>query len=201
MVVIPVRSMKSERTITGGAMQLGSDVAVAHLQAPVERPTYFRIDAIHADDIGKRLGVIGYGIQDDVGSLGTRKLGLVTMKALAGNVIDLAFGSFDAWRERRPVSTVSRANCSNNPLSRMSSGPRTRRVACCRGTKLSLPGATRTRSRATATPAGRWWPADPAAATPSSWASPPGGPRQTGNTARGRRLRNDGPGHRRLRQP
>ena len=60
----------------GGFVEMGRDVAVLHLEHPLP-PELKPLDigTLSDEDIGKAFAAIGYGIQDNAGTDGTRRLG------------------------------------------------------------------------------------------------------------------------------
>ncbi|HEY0712380.1 MAG TPA: trypsin-like serine protease, partial [Polyangia bacterium] len=70
----------------GGLAGIGSDVAVMHLDHPIRGITPLSFSQLSDNDIGKPFAAIGYGIQDNVGNSGTRRLGRQTLKAREGRL-------------------------------------------------------------------------------------------------------------------
>ena len=80
----------------GGFVGLGRDVAVLHLEHPLP-PELKPLDigALSDDDLGKAFAAIGYGIQDNSGQHGTRRLGRQTLKGREGRTLEHLFGTFE----------------------------------------------------------------------------------------------------------
>lgn len=83
--VVPIERYTWERTLTVGALDLGADVAVAHLAQPV--PDIRPVFAQEAErwEIGRLFRAVGYGVEayDDPGALfGRRKQAELTLAAL-----------------------------------------------------------------------------------------------------------------------
>ncbi|HEY5957451.1 MAG TPA: hypothetical protein VIV60_12885, partial [Polyangiaceae bacterium] len=76
---------------------LGSDVGVAHLGAPVTGVTPMAVGSLGEADVGKRYSVLGYGIQNNFEDKGTRKAGSLTLRGFGGNYADYAFGGLEAF--------------------------------------------------------------------------------------------------------
>lgn len=77
----------------GGMVKFGSDVAVYILEKPVEGVTPLPWLRAHlgADQVGKKLTAVGYGIQDRERNSGTRKAGTVTLQAVEGQPMHVLF--------------------------------------------------------------------------------------------------------------
>jgi len=83
----------------GGFTGIGYDVAAVHLGEAVTDVAPLPWAALEADALGHTYVGIGYGVQDNNGTLGTRKLGAMTLRARSGRVYELLFGSFEAFFE------------------------------------------------------------------------------------------------------
>jgi hypothetical protein len=82
----------------GGFVDLGRDVAVLHLEHPLP-PELKPLDigTLGDEDVGKAFAAIGYGIQDNVETHGTRRLGRQTLKAREGHTLQILFGAFEEF--------------------------------------------------------------------------------------------------------
>jgi Trypsin len=83
----------------GSFIQLGSDVAVVHLERPLVNEPKVGIGTLAASDLGKPFVSMGYGVQDNTGRAGTRRVGRETMRAMEGKFFEIIFGSFDRFFE------------------------------------------------------------------------------------------------------
>jgi hypothetical protein len=95
--LIEVASFEGSPGNVGGFVGLGTDVAIMHLEHPVRGLSPLVIGQLNDDEIGKPFAAIGYGIQDNLGSYGTRRLGRQTLKAREGRIWEWLFGSFDRF--------------------------------------------------------------------------------------------------------
>jgi secreted trypsin-like serine protease len=102
--IVPIRALVGELTIdSGGAIDFGTDVAVAHLAQPVTDIPPLRIAAFDERLIGQRFNLLGYGVQstdeEPTDALfGTRTAGTHTLRGPArGRINELTFGSFEAF--------------------------------------------------------------------------------------------------------
>lgn len=84
---------------SGGFVGYGHDVGVFYLGEAVTDITPLRFRAPTEAQVGKDFVAIGYGVQDNNGSYGTRRLGKVELRALEGRVFEILFGSFEAFYE------------------------------------------------------------------------------------------------------
>lgn len=77
----------------GGMVEFGSDVAIYILEKPVDGVTPMPWLAAHlgADQVGKKLTAVGYGVQDRERTSGTRKAGTVTLQAVEGQPMHVLF--------------------------------------------------------------------------------------------------------------
>jgi hypothetical protein len=92
--VVPARGVAVEPTLTGGLIDFGSDVGILHLAQPVNDVTPFPIAALTSARIGSRMVSLGYGVQNNNLTFGTRQSGSMTMKATGGSVFAAIFGTF-----------------------------------------------------------------------------------------------------------
>jgi hypothetical protein len=83
--------------------ELGSDVGVAHLGDAVTGITPFALGVLQDSDVGKRFTAVGYGIQNNWESHGTRKAGSVTYRGDGGNYADYAFGGLEGFLKVAPT--------------------------------------------------------------------------------------------------
>ncbi|WP_437533488.1 trypsin-like serine protease [Sorangium sp. So ce726] len=83
----------------GGFVGLGRDVGVVHLDEEITDIEPAAIDDLSDADIHTRFAAIGYGVQDNDDTSGTRKAGSVTLQAREGKVFELMFGSFEAFKQ------------------------------------------------------------------------------------------------------
>jgi Trypsin len=86
----------------GGFVGVGHDVSVMHLESPITDLTPVDMAVPSDDQIGQPFAAIGYGVQDNSGANGTRRLGKQTLRSLRGRVFETLFGNFDnflAWFE------------------------------------------------------------------------------------------------------
>ncbi|AUX30804.1 MULTISPECIES: trypsin-like serine protease [Sorangium] len=81
----------------GGFVGFGRDVGVVHLDEEITDIAPAAMAALSDADIDTRFAAIGYGVQDNENTLGTRKAGSVTLRAREGKVLELMFGSFEAF--------------------------------------------------------------------------------------------------------
>ena len=73
------------------------DVALVHLEEPIKgiRPVVMR--PMSKQPLGKKLAVIGYGIQDQNETSGTRRAGVQTLRAKEGRLFEGLFGDYAAF--------------------------------------------------------------------------------------------------------
>lgn len=76
---------------------LGSDVGVAHLSAPAEGVNPLAVGTLSDVDVGARFTALGYGVQNNYETHGTRKAGSVTLRGIGGNYADYAFGGLEGF--------------------------------------------------------------------------------------------------------
>ncbi len=104
--LVPVVGRTWDRDVRGGAMDLGSDTGVAHLAPRALRGVVpIPIGTLDADDVGRPFVSVGYGLQAlqdptapsaDTPS-GTRRAGVVHLRAVSGKVFELEHGSFQGF--------------------------------------------------------------------------------------------------------
>jgi hypothetical protein len=85
----------------------GSDVAMYQLAEPITAVTPIRVSSgAAALSVGATVEVLGYGIDDSGCALGesdpVRRIGVMTVAALVGNIFDLAYGSHAAFEREAP---------------------------------------------------------------------------------------------------
>ena len=81
----------------GGFVGYGRDVAVLHLDHPLTGAPTVDVAALGDGDVGNPFAAIGYGVQDNSFSYGTRRLGKQTLKGREGKIFEIMFGSFEAF--------------------------------------------------------------------------------------------------------
>jgi hypothetical protein len=101
--VVKVRSIAVEDTIEGGLLGVGADVAVAHLAEPVTGVPLFGYGAFDPDTIGDPYTVAGFGIEDNDETVGRRRVGTITLRAVTGSVWKALFGSFEVFLQNAPL--------------------------------------------------------------------------------------------------
>jgi hypothetical protein len=79
----------------GGFVGVGHDVSVMHLETPITDISPVDLGVLTDDQIGQPFAAIGYGIQDNTGANGTRRLGKQTLRSREGRVFEAMFGTFD----------------------------------------------------------------------------------------------------------
>jgi secreted trypsin-like serine protease len=94
--VITLRGFAAETTIEGGLIELGSDVAVLHLNEPVTDFEFPIISPFDPSLIGERFLALGYGVQNNDEDFGTRLAGSMTLRSRAGgNPLEALFPSVE----------------------------------------------------------------------------------------------------------
>ncbi|AGP35485.1 hypothetical protein SCE1572_13675 [Sorangium cellulosum So0157-2] len=83
----------------GGSVGFGRDVGVVHLDEEITDIEPAAMADLSDADIDTRFAAIGYGVQDNKKTFGTRKAGSVTLRAREGKVFELIFGSFEAFKQ------------------------------------------------------------------------------------------------------
>ena len=81
----------------GGAAGLGSDVAVYILAEPVEdvQPIPYLDRHLQSNEVSDKFTAVGYGLQEDGKTYGTRRRGTLTLQAVEGQPLHSIFGSKD----------------------------------------------------------------------------------------------------------
>jgi hypothetical protein len=82
-----------------GFVGYGRDVAVLHLDHPLTDAPTVDVAALGDTDVGNPFAAIGFGVQDNAGTYGTRRVGTQTLKGREGKVFELMFGSFERFYE------------------------------------------------------------------------------------------------------
>ena len=82
----------------------GHDVAVMHLQTPLEGAPTLKLGALENANIGQGFAGIGYGLSDNNDTSEKRRIGGLTLRALEGRTFELLLGSFEAYfKENRGI--------------------------------------------------------------------------------------------------
>ena len=84
----------------GGFVGYGRDVGTVHLGEKVSAKDAkpFKTAALSDAIVDTSFAVLGYGVQDNSGSYGTRRVGTVKLRALHGKIFELMFGNFEAFK-------------------------------------------------------------------------------------------------------
>jgi Trypsin len=82
-----------------GFVGYGRDVAVLHLDHPLTGVPTVDVAGLDDSQIGNPFAAIGFGVQDNAGSYGTRRVGTQTLKGREGKVFEIMFGSFERFYE------------------------------------------------------------------------------------------------------
>lgn len=97
---------------TQGFTGNGHDVAVLHLQTPLEGAPTVKLGGLDNTNIGQGFAGIGYGLSDNAASGEKRRIGGLTLRALEGRTYELLLGSFEAYFEESRGLAVP-AECIN----------------------------------------------------------------------------------------
>jgi len=97
--IIPVVDFDEAPGNFGGFVGMGQDVAVLHLDSPVKDVEPVVVKSLTHKQIGQKMVAIGYGVMDNFGKSGERRIGTQTVKATQGRVFEALFGSFEAFYE------------------------------------------------------------------------------------------------------
>jgi hypothetical protein len=81
----------------GGFVGMGRDVGIVHLDNPITDEPMLAVGSLSDADLGKAYAAIGYGVQDNSGKAGTRRLGKQTLRGREGKVFEILFGSFERF--------------------------------------------------------------------------------------------------------
>jgi hypothetical protein len=83
----------------GGFVGYGRDVATVHLEQAVTDIKPLKFETMSAAQVGTELAAVGYGVQDNSNTSGTRMIGTLRVNALEGKVYELMFGSFENFKQ------------------------------------------------------------------------------------------------------
>lgn len=100
---VPALGASAETSIFGGFVGLGSDVAIVHLAEPVTDITPLALGNLDDSLLGKRLIAMGYGVQSNLGTAGTRFMGSETYNGTGGNFLDYLYGDLEGFRPVYPT--------------------------------------------------------------------------------------------------
>lgn len=95
--IVAARGVAFEPTLSGGVVELGSDVGIVHLATPVNDVALLPFAALTNDRIGSRMVALGYGVQNTDLAFGTRRSGSMTLRATSGSVFAAIFGTFESF--------------------------------------------------------------------------------------------------------
>ncbi|MDX2024575.1 MAG: trypsin-like serine protease [Deltaproteobacteria bacterium] len=98
--IIPIVEYDQAPGDIGGFVGMGQDVAVVHLESPVTDIAPVVPKTLTEKQIGQKMVAIGYGVMNNAGQSGQRRVGTQTVKAVEGRVFEALFGNFDkfyAW--------------------------------------------------------------------------------------------------------
>ncbi len=89
-----------EKEVPGGGLELGSDIAVLHLDKEVTEIEPIPLGLLGDVDVGGTFTGVGYGIQTTDGNLdGTRHAGSFILQGLQGKVLQNRFSTHEAFLE------------------------------------------------------------------------------------------------------
>lgn len=83
----------------GGFVDKGHDVGVLHFVPPITDVTPIPFAALAAEHVGTDFVGIGYGVQDNNETTGTRRLGTLNLRADSGRTFEVLLGNFNAFYE------------------------------------------------------------------------------------------------------
>jgi hypothetical protein len=106
----------------GGFVRVGHDVSVMHLESPITDLAPVDLAVPTDEHVGQAFAAIGYGIQDNSGKNGTRRLGKQTMRSLRGKVFETMFGSFENFFEWLKNGTAPAASAADGGVVRGDGG-------------------------------------------------------------------------------
>jgi hypothetical protein len=92
----------------GGFVGYGRDVAVLHLDRALDAPTV-DVAGLSDEDLGSAFAAIGFGVQDNGGSYGTRRVGKQSLRGREGKIFEVMFGSFERFLDWFLTGNVSPA--------------------------------------------------------------------------------------------
>jgi hypothetical protein len=98
-VFIPAIGRTAETSFEGGMVGLGSDVAILHLSEAVENVEFFPFASIDDSMIGTRFVAVGYGVQDNDWTSGTRRAGSMRLQATSGPIVPQDVLTFEEFAE------------------------------------------------------------------------------------------------------
>lgn len=83
----------------GGFVELGSDVALYFLEAPIDDVKPLRVDPsrIGETKVGEKFTAVGFGIRDRDRNSGQRKAGQLTLQGVSGKPIQRIFPTYEAF--------------------------------------------------------------------------------------------------------
>lgn len=93
---------------SGGFTGYGHDVGILQLAGEVTGVTPLAIAGLDDGQIGQNFVAIGYGVRNNYGTAGLRRMGKVQLRARQGRTWELLLGSFEAffqWYTGSPVPT------------------------------------------------------------------------------------------------
>jgi hypothetical protein len=94
----------------GGFVGYGHDVAVMHLESAITDLAYVDLGLLGDEQVAKAFAAIGYGIQDNGGTFGTRRLGKQTLRSVRGLIFETMFGNFENFLEWFKNGTAPQAS-------------------------------------------------------------------------------------------
>jgi hypothetical protein len=78
----------------GGFVGVGHDVSVMHLGTAITDIPPVDLAVLVDQQVGQPFSAIGYGVQDNSGTFGTRRLGKQTLRSRHGRIFETLFGNF-----------------------------------------------------------------------------------------------------------
>jgi hypothetical protein len=100
----------------GGFVGYGRDVATVHLEQAATGITPIKFDTLAANMVGTDLVAVGYGIQDNNGTYGTRMVATLHVNALEGQIFALMFGSYENFKAWYLTGDVPEAGDDGEPV-------------------------------------------------------------------------------------
>ncbi len=91
---------------TGGFTGYGHDVGIVQLVREVAGVTPLAIAGLDDSHVGRNFVAIGYGVRNNAGQLGLRRMGKVQLRAREGRTWEVLLGSFEAFFEWYTGSAV-----------------------------------------------------------------------------------------------
>jgi hypothetical protein len=84
----------------GGFVGFGRDVGTVHLAEKIASTEIKPMKTAALTDamVGTSFAVLGYGVQDNSSTYGTRRVGTVRLGGLHGKIFEMMFGSFEAFK-------------------------------------------------------------------------------------------------------